>query len=261
MGEAKRRRSRDANKPNGGVFEEPLFRHAFERTSRLLDDPGIGDVQALASTISDRNKILDENTEVCARLGKAECGPGCTSCCHLLVTIAPFEAFAIARHLLETRTPAEIGQIRERLQRITAVPLDPGLRQKARIPCALLEADRCSIYEHRPSACRAALSQSRVACENCLAKGAGAIPAIEQPAQIDSFMQLGIDHALMTRRNLQVERVELSRAVLIALGDLEGTLQDWLEGRDPFADTHVRAPGEPSARASAEAAAKRFGMA
>ena len=91
----------------------------------------------------------------------------------LLSTLAgtPLEILLIARHLLDTKSPAEIEVIKERLQSVAEVPLDPILRLKAKMPCGLLETGRCSVYEQRPSICRVTLSQSRAACDLCLQEG------------------------------------------------------------------------------------------
>jgi Fe-S-cluster containining protein len=178
-----------------------------------------------------------------------------------MVSGTPFEVLSIARQVLETRTPAEIEGLKERLGRVAQVPLDPAVRVQAKIPCALLEDGRCSTYEQRPSTCRMMLSQSRAACDACLQGGGGSIPYIEQPSKIAAVMQMGIDYALITRRNLSTERAELSRALLIALGDYEGALTSWLDGKDPFPGTHVGAPGSLSSNERTMAAARRFGVA
>jgi len=242
-------------------FLESVFKEAFEKTCKLLDAARTGDLAALTSSLHSRNKVLDETAETYSRAARAECRPGCVSCCYLMVSGTPFEILSIARHLLETKTPAEIEALKDRLRVVAEVPLDPALRVKARIPCALLENDRCSTYELRPSVCRMALSQSRAACEACLNGAAGSIPYIEQPAKVAAVMQMGIDYALISRRNLSTEGAELSRALLIALGDYQGTLTCWLDGKDPFPGTHVGASGAPSSRERAIAAARRLGIA
>jgi hypothetical protein len=73
-------------------------------------------------------------------------------------------------------------------------------------------------------------------------------------------MQLGIDHALGTRRHLSTERAELSRALLIALDDYEGTVTSWRQGKDPFPGIHIGA-GASSSSETAAAAARRLGIA
>jgi Fe-S-cluster containining protein len=250
-----------ASSPDDPDFLKSVFREAFEKTCLLLDDPKIDDLPALTSIMRGRNKVLDETADGYARAAGAECQAGCVSCCYLMVGGPPLEIFSIARHLLETKTPAEIEGLKERLRKVSEVPLDPTLRVKAKTPCALLEDGRCSAYEQRPSVCRMMLSQSRAACEACLKAAGGSIPYIEPPSKIAAVMQMGIDYALITRRNLSTETAELSRALLIALGDYEGALTSWLDGKDPFPGTHVGAPGSLSSNERTMAAARRFGVA
>jgi hypothetical protein len=249
--------------PDDPGFLDSVFREAFGKTCTLIDDPNAGDLAELTSTIlRGRNKVLDEAAASYSRAAGAECCAGCTSCCYLMVHGTPYEILSIVRHLLATRTPAEIESIRQRLQAVAQVPLDPVVRLKSKTPCAFLEDGRCAIYEHRPSVCRMTLSQSRAACDSCLQEGSGSIPYIDQPGQIAAVMQMGIDHALATRRNLSTEGAELSRALLIALRDPQGALTAWREGRDPFPGTHVGASGAGAASSNdrAAAVAKRLGL-
>jgi hypothetical protein len=162
---------------------------------------------------------------------------------------------------LNTRTPKEIEAIKARLEKVAQVPLDATERAKARVACGLLENGRCIAYELRPATCRTMLSQSRAACDACLSAGSGSIPYIGPPSRLAAVMQAGIDHALITRRNLSTEPAELSRALLIALADYPGTLANWLAGKDPFPGAHLDAPGALSGRERASAAAKHFGLA
>jgi Fe-S-cluster containining protein len=244
--------------PDDAAYLQAVFREACEKTRRLLDDPKIDDLQALTWTIQGRNKVLDETAGTYAQAAGAECRTGCVSCCYLMVSGTAFEILSIARQVLETRTPAQIERLKERLRGVSEVPLDPAMRVQAKIPCALLEDGRCSTYEQRPSTCRMMLSQSRAACDACLKGGGGSIPYIEQPSKIAAVMQMGIDYALITRRNLSTERAELSRALLIALADFDGVLASWLRGEDPFPGTHVGPPGAPSSREKTIAAAKHL---
>ena len=76
-----------------------------------------------------------------------------------------------------------------------------------------------------------------------------------------AVMQMGIDYAILTRRSLSTDGAELSRALLMALADYQGTLSAWLEGRDPFPSTHLEMPGMLSNSDRAMTAARRFGLA
>jgi len=242
-------------------FFDSVFRQAFERTAKLLDDSRIDSLQALTRTLEGRNKVLDETAADYAQAAGAECGSGCVSCCYLMVLGTPFEILSIARQILATRTPAEIDALKARLQEVAQIPLDPALRAKAAQPCALLEDGLCSAYEVRPAVCRMMLSQSRAACEACLKGAGGLIPYIDQPSKIAAAMQMGIDYALISRRKLSTEKAELSRALLVALDNYPEALAGWLSGGDPFAGARFVSPRAPANAESVIAAGRRLGLA
>jgi hypothetical protein len=237
---------------------KPAFIEAFAEASKAFDGPDIP--AALSAILRDRNKLLDETAGAYARTAGAACQEGCTSCCHLMVMATPFEVLSIARHLVETQPIGRIEDIKQRLRRVAEVPIDSTLRAKAKLPCGLLENGRCTIYEQRPSVCRVMLSQSRAACESCLQGAGGAIPYIEPPSKVALGVQMGNDYALLARRKLSIELVELSRALLIALEDYEGVSTGWLAGGDPFASARADARGGPSSLEKTVAAARLFGL-
>lgn len=260
MGEAKRKSAKIAGSTDDPTFQKSVFTQAFEQTCKALDNPQLDDLRALIVTHRGRNGMLDQASKTYAAAGKAECQAGCSSCCHQMVLCTPFEAFSLARYLLDTKTPAELVAINERLTVLSLLPLNPTARYDGRYPCALLESGRCSVYEQRPSVCRTMLSASRPACETCLASKGGTAPLIAGPSQIAAMMQLGIDYALITRRNFRTERVELGCALLIALNNFDGAISAWADGENPFSACEVLPPGHPSNHEMTEMAAKRFGI-
>jgi hypothetical protein len=261
MGEAKRKRAKVAGSTSDPTFQKSVFTQAFEQTCKMLDDPQLSDLGALIFTHRGRNTMLDQASATYAAASKAECQIDCSSCCHQMVLATPFEVLSITRYLLDTKTLDEIDIIKGRVAQLSHLPLNPTARYGFQNPCALLESGRCTVYEHRPSLCRTMLSASRTACEKCLAAKADTVPYIPEPSQIAVMMQLGIDYALITRRNLGTERVELGGALSIALSDFDGAITAWANGGDPFLACVVRRPGHPSNREMAEMAAKRFGVA
>lgn len=261
MGEAKRKRAKVAGSTDDPAFRKSVFTQAFEQTCKALDDPQLEDLHALIVTHRGRNAMLDQASKTYAVAGKAECQIECSSCCHQMVLATPFEVFSIARYLLDTKTSDEIDTIKSRLAQLSRLPLDPAVRYGAQNPCALLESGRCTVYEYRPSVCRTMLSASRRACEECLVAQDGTVPYVAGPSQIAAMMQLGIDYALVSRRNFGTERVELGGALSIALNDFDGAITAWADGESPFSPFEVRRPGQPSNREMAETAAKRFGVA
>ncbi len=109
---------------------------------------------------------------------QVSCRQGCAACCRMLVPLSAPEAFHLSDAV--TRLPeAARARIHERLEHTRAAletaGLLPGLQALAetthpvsdeeleptnrayyalRLPCPFLEADRCTVYDHRPSACR-----------------------------------------------------------------------------------------------------------
>jgi hypothetical protein len=260
MGEAKRKRAKVAGSTDDPAFRKSVFAQAFEQTCKALDDPQLDDLQALIVTHRGRNAMLDQASKTYAAAGNAECQLGCSSCCHQMVLGTPFEVFSIARYLLDTKTSAELDTIKSKLAQLSHLPLDPAARYGSQNPCALLERGCCTVYEHRPSVCRTMLSASRAACEGCLDAKDGTVPYVAGPSQISAIMQLGIDYALIARRNLGAERVELGGALSIALNDFDEAITAWASGQSPFSAFEVRRHGQPSNREMAETSARRFGV-
>ncbi|CDN90608.1 hypothetical protein BN948_05053 [Hydrogenophaga intermedia] len=135
---------------------QPHVRKVVQETQGLLDS-------ALAAGSSRTSKVMMIR-HVASRWSAAvtpfsACRHGCAHCCHIAVSVPEVEAKLIA---------AKTGR---RLQR----PLRPrSLADGADEhdygyddPCVFLEGGRCSIYEHRPLACRTLVNMddSAVLCE------------------------------------------------------------------------------------------------
>jgi Fe-S-cluster containining protein len=112
------------------------------------------------------------------------CREGCAACCRMLVPLSPPEVFTLRASLErlpaehQTRLQARVNAAKLRLQEaglwkdlqavsespdsLTDEQLEP-LNQAyyaLRLPCPFLEDEHCSIYEHRPAACRELLVTS-----------------------------------------------------------------------------------------------------
>ncbi|HEY9079715.1 YkgJ family cysteine cluster protein [Magnetovibrio sp.] len=96
------------------------------------------------------------------------CKAGCGSCCAAHVGVEVAEAFAIVRHLHQTRTPDVFTALMARVAEIAAEvgELDPGTRWVKQVFCAFLDPDSqsCTIYPVRPLACRGYNSNDLDAC-------------------------------------------------------------------------------------------------
>lgn len=125
--------------------------------SSLLDR---ADAALLAGRPQEHIKWLRKACDTAARPleSVSACKTGCSHCCHIAVAVTEPEAQLIAKHSgRKLATPVDNG----------------GLRHQAHAEkyyghaCPFLDKQRCSIYEHRPIACRTHLSADRDAllCE------------------------------------------------------------------------------------------------
>ena len=120
--------------------------------------------------------LVEQETRDAGR--QISCGKGCAACCRMLVPVSAPEAFALKHYVLtlpEERRHALMSKLADthvRLQqaglldRLMEVAEDDGPRSDdelepinqdyyaLRLPCPFLENECCSIYDHRPSACR-----------------------------------------------------------------------------------------------------------
>ena len=92
------------------------------------------------------------------RLGRITCETGCASCCHYPIEISLFEAVPIYQFLIARGrwTPAFQSKLEEHAKSVSL--LSSTIWLLSRIPCPLLEKNRCLVYESRPFACRTLLS-------------------------------------------------------------------------------------------------------
>jgi uncharacterized protein len=155
------------------------------------------------------------------------CAAGCFFCCYLPVDVLAPEAFRIAAHLKQTRSPGELAELVYRL----AAPggHDPGTR-----PCVFLDQGRCSIYEVRPMVCRGYNSLSKERCATFYhdasvdLKGtkddvAGSVVEAMEDGIIAGLNALGLD----------AQWYELPSAVLRALETVDGP-ERWARGEAVF---------------------------
>jgi Fe-S-cluster containining protein len=157
------------------------------------------------------------------------CAPGCAFCCYLPVDVLAPEAFRIAAHLKQTRSPGELAGLVYRLG--AHGQHDFGAR-----PCVFLAQGHCSIYEIRPMVCRGYNSLSKERCEAYYhdatidLKGtkdrvAGRLAEAMEDGVIAGLNALGLD----------AQWYELPSAVLRALETTHGPAR-WARGEAVFQD-------------------------
>jgi Fe-S-cluster containining protein len=96
------------------------------------------------------------------------CREGCTYCCFNQIEVTPLEALLIGHHVSRNFPAPEQTALQERLRRSLTFKAGKNKRQIAelrrKLPCPLLQHDRCAIYPVRPLVCRAMHSLDAGAC-------------------------------------------------------------------------------------------------
>src|SRR5262249_52969815 len=156
------------------------------------------DVDACVALASRMDEHLEATLSQAKGLGAPiACKAGCSFCCHLRVTITPYEAVALFRYL-RSQIPAEQAKIIESKVLANADligSMTETEHRSRRIPCAFLVDDHCSAYSARPAVCAEYHSLERTACEDSYKDPADLserIPVLQRVRQIHGAMELGI---------------------------------------------------------------------
>jgi len=140
------------------------------------------------------------------------CRQGCAACCRMLVPVSAPEAFSLLeaierlpseererleRKLSEARNRLDEAGLLARLQTVADAEspmsdeeLEPLNRAYygLRLPCPFLENESCSLYEHRPAACRELLVTSPAElCDDLMSQPVEPVPV---PARIGTALGL-----------------------------------------------------------------------
>jgi Fe-S-cluster containining protein len=103
------------------------------------------------------------------------CREGCNFCCYNQVEVTPPEALRIGHHVAQAFSREDRDGLRKRVNRALALKAGKSKKKIARLrhklPCALLQDGRCSVYPVRPLVCRAMHAFDAGACEQELQGG------------------------------------------------------------------------------------------
>ena len=177
-----------------------------------------------------------------------DCAKGCAFCCHVSVTATAPEIFLVASALREQpkdKFETILTRVRAADQRTRHMTSMERARQ--RIPCALLEANLCSVYGARPGACRGFVSTSAKACERGLN---GENVRIDTPAVWTSLRNAHKQAlwAALAAANLPSEHYEFHHGLRVALETPDAEAR-WLKGEDIFAGVAREVLNDPAANA------------
>lgn len=214
---------------------------------RLLTASAAGSIAAVEEAIEEigAGVILAYEDEMAQQLSAqpacrvemehVECRRGCTFCCHVSVSVTPFEAIRIAAAMRR-------GAIPDRTKTIAGGDASSAMRT-SRTPCPLLVDGACSAYAIRPFACRALFSSSAQLCERGFAsEGAAAavrVPSLAWPRFLATGYITG-QIAAMRDLGLASHLVELKAALSVLIEDWTSVLR-WLNGEAVFPRQEARA--------------------
>ena len=187
-------------------------------------------------------------TSVAARppsVQKIACAKGCAYCCHTFVAATPPEVFRLADAVRGGRA-AGMSSAVVRARGAPLVGIPPGDRIGRKLACPLLVDGACSVYRHRPLACRQATSTDLGACidefegRNLEAQ----IPISGAYLNYASNAHVTLLGAIRAT-GLSTDALELAAALDVALAMPDAETR-WLAGDDVFRD--VQRPGARTAQ-------------
>ncbi len=160
----------------------------------------------------------------------AACGRGCHYCCRTLIVATAPEILRLARAV--KARPDIAARVRAAAGQAKAIPATAP--NTARLPCPVLEAEICSLYEARPLVCRSLLSQSRDACMRIFARDAAEpMPLVPPSREIRDTVLLMFQVALRLA-DLPCQQYELIQGLAAAL-EHDDPERRWLAGEPIFA--------------------------
>lgn len=161
--------------------------------------------------LGEHAQLLEERKAASAGLA-ISCKKGCAACCRMLVPVSAPEAFSLREAILSMppdrrdRISSKLDEARARLERAGLLhrltQLAETERQRSdedieplnrdyyalRMACPFLDQEVCSIYEHRPAACRELLVTSPAElCQDMVRNPVRALPV---PLRVSTVLAL-----------------------------------------------------------------------
>ena len=189
--------------------------------------------------------FLNDALEITAETAnfKSACAAGCGYCCHTLVSVAPPEAFFVARHIETTFDADQAQDFRERVTAYASQTkgMNGAERYTSRIPCPFLRADDwyCGLHTARPMVCRAMHSGNLQSCKTAYANRDANVPTPTMAIFFENtkaYMSAYISS--LRPHGVAIYPVELSGA-LVAIWQTENAMNRWLGGEDIFAEAKI----------------------
>ncbi len=236
--------NRETDVPDGTAGVAAFVRDAVRRsTEGSLRRPrdGVSLERLLADSAAFANQLTDALRGESTLHERIACRAGCGWCCHVHVVVSAPEALRVARHLRETRSPAELERVQDRLAWLDERTrgLDRDARADTRLPCALLEDFSCSVHAARPLRCR---SWNSLDVERCKVEldhpRSGNLEIENVQWEVTRAVAAGVADGIRGA-GLDGARLELTAAIRIALEAPDAEAR-WLAGEPIFAAAAAR---------------------
>ncbi len=217
--------------PAGG---EELIAYAAQYHEALAALNSDDEAASVALLMNSAHAWADDRIDQSPDRNQRACKAGCAFCCYLPVVLASAaEVVYLADWLRAKCTPDELVTVRNRLEARCEQSTANPLTQK-RLPCALLQDDRCMAYEARPFKCRGWNSVRLEACERAYGQSQTTtkVPVDTFAFVMGNAVLNGLSDAT---RNAELDggAYELNAALLRALDLPDATLR-WRTGEQLF---------------------------
>lgn len=180
------------------------------------------------------------------------CGKGCSHCCVISVTVSAPEALYLGK-LVTAMGPEAVAKVRA-ANEVTR-HFDLTERDKHPQDCAMLRDNSCTIYEHRPKACRQAASTDAEACARSNRQMTNeAVPSptgyIGSRAAYATALYAALSELALPNNSYEFN------AALVRVFDTPDAERRWLAGEDIFSGV-LREPPPPQIYADRIALVRR----
>ncbi len=168
---------------------------------------------------------------------KLACKEGCSFCCHLHITLKPYELLPLMKRI--SALPEEKQEILLQKVETNCSSMDDVSDEEVLLinyDCPFLDEDNCTIYSERPTSCRSAHSTSKTVCEEAFKFPSLEIEANHVIGFVDSVRDYEAAFENLLGEYHDVSDYNMNYAIKAALKDPEWITR-FLEGDEVFDDS------------------------
>ncbi len=164
------------------------------------------------------------------------CQSGCSYCCHLHVTVKPYELSPLVHYVSSLpRADREIFDSTVAQNRILLEETADDSLLAVNFSCPFLSDGSCQVYDSRPLSCRVAHSKSQVVCEQAFDNPTSGVDADIIPELHESIRALEDEFEEIVGEYYDVSDYNMNEALFEALLD-PLWIDRFLDGDEVFSD-------------------------